>query len=81
MVVSVQFFGIQRELTRKHEIEIPISKDFQVKDVIRYLKHCYPDLALSQEEVLITVNNTVSNLNHILKSRDKITFLPHIGGG
>jgi molybdopterin converting factor small subunit len=81
MVVSVQFQGAQREVTRKREIEVPVSRDARVKDVIAYVKGCYPELTLTRKEVLITVNNTVSNKNHVLKSNDKITFVPHIGGG
>jgi len=81
MVVSVQFHGGQRALTRTHEIQVPLQEDGRVSDVFVYVKNRYPDLKLSQEAVLVSVNDKVSTMNHVLNSADRITFLPHIGGG
>ncbi len=81
MVVSVQFFGAQRSLTKTSEIQIPLTENGRVSDVFVYLIDCYPDLHLSEEDVLVTVNNKTSNMNHTLNPDDNITFLPHVGGG
>ncbi len=81
MVVSVQFFGAQRALTKTSEIQIPLTKDGRVSDIFIYLMDCYPDLPLNEEGVLVTVNNEAANMNHALKPDDSITFLPHVGGG
>jgi molybdopterin converting factor small subunit len=81
MFVSVQFHGIQRVVTRVEEIQVPVSDDALLEDVIGYIKDCYPDLTLSEGMVRVLVNNNLSKLNHNLNSNDKITFLPHIGGG
>jgi molybdopterin converting factor small subunit len=81
MVVSVQFCGVQRALTQVHEIQVPILKNDRVSDVLVYVRDWYPELPLSEEGVLVTVNNNISTMNHILNPNDKITFLPHIGGG
>jgi molybdopterin converting factor small subunit len=81
MVVSVQFCGIQRTLAHTNEIQVPILKNGKVSDVLLYIRHCYPDLPLREEDIIVTVNNNSSNMSHILNPNDKITFLPHIGGG
>lgn len=81
MVVSVQFHGVQRALTRTHEIQITFLKPSRVRDLLENIKACYPDLPINEDDFLVTVNDNVSTINHLLKPNDKIAFLPHIGGG
>jgi molybdopterin converting factor small subunit len=81
MVVSVEFYGAQRKLTRTHEVKVPLTENGRVREVAKYISHRYPGLTLSEENFLVIVNNKVSGLNHILDCNDKIAFLPHIGGG
>jgi molybdopterin converting factor small subunit len=81
MMVLVQFHGIQRLLTRTHEVQVPLLKGRRVRDVFLYIRNCYPDLSLSEKAVMITVNDNVSAMNALLNPNDKISFLPHIGGG
>jgi molybdopterin converting factor small subunit len=81
MVVSVEFYGAQRALTQTHEVKVPLPENGRVRDVAEYIGYRYPDLTLSEESFLVIVNNKASTLNHILNCNDKITFLPHIGGG
>ena len=81
MVVSVNFHTPQRRLTRTDRIDVPIVAGDRVTDVLRYLKECYPDLTLTEDTVLVTVNDRISSLDQTLKARDRISFVPHIGGG
>jgi hypothetical protein len=70
MVVSVNFYGFQRQMARAQKIKVPLSKKTRVTDVLRYIKERYPQLPLSEDVVTVT-----------LKANDKIAFIPHIGGG
>jgi molybdopterin converting factor small subunit len=81
MTVSVNFYGLQRKLTCSEEMKIPLNKKTRVGDVLHHVKECYPDLPLSEDVVLVTVNNQVTSLDQILKTDDQISFIPHIGGG
>ncbi len=81
MVISVNFSGLQRKLTRKDQIKIPLSKETRVSDLLGYMRACYPELPLNENVLMITVNNQVSKLDRILESDDNISFIPHIGGG
>jgi len=81
MEVSVQFFGAQRTLTRTRNLQVKLPEHGRVSDVCLYLKDRYPDLPLNEDDILITVNNMASGMNHILSQNDHITFLPHVGGG
>jgi len=81
VVVSVEFFGVQRALTKTARIQIPIAKNGRVRDVFGYLMGYYPNLTLREEAVFVTVNSITSSMNHTLKPADTIAFLPHVGGG
>ncbi len=81
MVVSIQFHGVQRSLTGTNEIQMTILKHYRVRDLLEHVKACYPDLPINEDDFLVTVNDNVSTINHMLKPNDKIAFLPHIGGG
>ena len=81
VVVSVQFFGTQRALTKTRDIKIQLTNNGRVKDVFRHLLDCYPDFPLKEEEAMITVNNRATNMNHVLRPEDRVVFLPHLGGG
>jgi molybdopterin converting factor small subunit len=81
MVVSVQFFGVQRALTRAYEIQVPLAEAGDVNNLLEFLKTAYPDLILSKEEVTVSVNNSISSFDQSLNPHDTVCFLPHIGGG
>lgn len=81
MVVSVQFYGVQRARMKTSEIKISLTENGRVRDVFGYLMDCYPDLPLAEEGVLVTVNNKASDMNRTLNPNDNIIFLPHLGGG
>jgi len=81
MSVAVQFYGVQKALTKTHELRVPIQKGRKVRDVLNYLSECYPDLVIREDDVVITVNNRISSMDRTLKPDDRVSFLPHIGGG
>ncbi|MFC1821361.1 MoaD/ThiS family protein [Thermodesulfobacteriota bacterium] len=81
MVISVDFHGLQRKLTRTDRIEIPIQEGKRVTDIMVYLKECFPGLPLNEDMLLVTVNNQITSPDQILEADDSISFIPHIGGG
>ena len=81
MVISVDFNGSQREVTRTRKIEVQLKKGKRVNDVLSHVKGLYPDLSLPEDTYLVIVNNQVTSKEQILKANDRISLIPHIGGG
>ena len=81
MVVSVKFYGAQQKMTSTQQLEVPISEGECVKDIYDNIRDRYPDLMLNKQDMTISVNNKIADMNQVLKADDKVSFLPHIGGG
>ena len=81
MKVSVQFHGVHRAITRVNEIRFALASNARVSDLFSHIQSTYPDLQLSKDDIIVSINDQVSSINHSLNPEDKISFLPHIGGG
>lgn len=81
MVVSIEFFGIQRAVTKTGGIDMPISEKTSVIDVLEYVRGQYPALPLDDKMILIVVNQEMASLDTVLRANDTVSFLPSIGGG
>lgn len=81
MVVSIEFFGRQRLVTQKHRIDMPITGETRLNDVLEYVRNLFPTLRLDDGMVLATVNHEMASLDRILNANETVSFLPFIGGG
>ena len=77
----VEFLGTQRNITGTPEMDIPITEYPLVRDALDYIVSLYPDLNLSGESTIITVNGEVTSPDRELRDGDTVMFLPAIGGG
>jgi len=81
MVVSIEFFGMQRVLTKTDGIAMPTTGRTRVNDVLEYVRNQYPVLKLDEGMILITVNQEIAPLDRVLIVNDTVSFLPFISGG
>ena len=81
MVVSIEFFGRQRVVTKTPSINMPITGETNVNDALQYARSMYPELHLGDETTLITVNHEIASLDRVLMANETVSFLPFIGGG
>ncbi len=81
MVVSIEFHGVQRIVTKTNSITMPIKEKTMVSDALEYVRQQYPELPLDEEKVLITVNQIIASPDRILRANDTVSFLPFISGG
>ncbi len=81
MTVSVKFLGMQRVVTKKDSMNIPVTEEMTVKDILELVKNLYPDLNFDEEMLFVTVNQEKASLDRLLGADDSVSFLPHISGG
>ena len=81
MIALIEFMGMQRTITKTNSIDMPISQETRVNDVLEYVRRRYPELHLDEGMSLITVNHEIASLDRVLKANDTVSFLPFIGGG
>ena len=81
MVVSINFCGPQRVVTKTYSIDMPITNTTRVTDALAFVRDQYPDLSLDEKMVLITVNHEIATLDRVLRANDSISFVPPISGG
>lgn len=81
MYVSVTFLGLQRARAQTDQIQVPLTRETRVVDLLSYVRECYPHLPFPDNGVLVAVNNKLSSMERILKNKDNVTFLPFLGGG
>ncbi|MFC1906526.1 MoaD/ThiS family protein [Chloroflexota bacterium] len=81
MVVSIEFYGTQRVITKTDGIAMPITEKTRVNDALEYVRRQYPTLPLDEGMVLVTVNQEMAPLDRILRANDTVSFLPFIHGG
>jgi len=81
MVVSIEFLGMQRGVTKTDSIDMPITEKTRVNDALEYVRHHFPALPLDERMMLVTVNREMVTLDRILRANDIVSFLPFISGG
>lgn len=81
MVVSIEFLGMQRVITKTDSIYMPITEKSRVNDALEYVRHRYPGLHLKEGTILITVNQEMASLDRVLRANDTVSFMPFISGG
>lgn len=81
MVVSIELFGMHRDIAKVEKVVMPITEKTLVRDALEYVKDLFPALTLDKDSILTTVNHELAPLDKLLKANDTICIIPHIGGG
>jgi molybdopterin converting factor small subunit len=81
MVVSIDFCGMQRMVTKTKSIPMPLAEGTRVADALEFVRYRYPDLRLDTAMIFIIVNEKAASLDRVLEANDTVSFLPAIAGG
>ena len=81
MVISIDFSGSQRAVTKTHRMRMPITHTTKVTDVLDYVRRHFPDLHLHKHTIIAVVNHEAAPLDKVVRPNDTVAFLPPIGGG
>ena len=77
----MSFLGLQRAVTGTDQINLTLAHGARVSEAVRRVKASYPDLPISEESVMVAVNEKLTRLDGVLETGDSVLFLPFIGGG
>jgi molybdopterin converting factor small subunit len=81
MVVSIELFGILRDIAKIERVNMPITGNTRAREAMDYVQSRYPELPLGDGSFLIAVNREPVHPDTLLRHGDIVCFLPHIGGG
>jgi molybdopterin converting factor small subunit len=81
MSVSIELFGMHRDIAQIEKVAMPITEKTKVRDALDYIRNKYPKLTLDKDSILTTVNHELAPPDRLLKADDTICIIPHIGGG
>jgi sulfur-carrier protein len=81
MKVRVKFFAILRERAGTSEIAKDIAEGSTVAELWRQLQKDYPKLDVPGIRLLCAVNQDYVTVDHQLKDRDEVVFIPPVSGG
>ena len=81
MKILVRFFAIYRERSGVSKKIIQMPPDSRVLDLINSLRAQHPNLAPSDVQIVVAVNNEYVSEQVILKNDDEIALIPPVSGG
>jgi len=80
MTITIKYFGLVADITQKKEEHISFeSEDFTLKQLQSILEEHYPEL--KNMTYSFAVNQSLTQLNEVLKNNDEIALLPPFAGG
>jgi molybdopterin converting factor small subunit len=80
MQITIQAFGIARDILKASSVNMDIDEDMKVSDVKVLLKEKYPDFELLAS-LQLAVNTEYVGDDFQLSSNDEIVLIPPVSGG
>ena len=77
--VKVKYFSILRELLKKEEEIIELSKKSTIKDLLNILYINYPQL--EEYYFLVSKNHQYTKKRSKIKDNDEVALIPPVSGG
>lgn len=80
MNIKILLFGVTRDIIGDSILDIEISDNQSVGDMMKELKTRFPDLN-RLKSLLVAVNNEYAEEDKILNQSDEIALIPPVSGG
>ena len=81
MRVRVQFFSHLRDLASSSELELELSDEASVNDLLQKLYLEKPALAAADKTILIAAGLEFVERNYLLKPNEEVSIMPPVQGG
>ena len=81
MIVTVKIFAALREIIGSASVEIDVSSDATVRDVIRGVSERYPGMGIIASQIMTAVNMEYVDLDQPVHQNDEVALIPPVSGG
>ena len=79
--ISILYFATVKDATGIRMESINLSKDTSIREMLSKISIIYPKLKHILNNIQISVNYRIVDLNTVLKEGDEVALLPPISGG
>ena len=79
--ISILYFATVKDATGIRMESINLSNDTSIREMLSKISIIYPKLKHILNNIQISVNYRVVDLNTVLKEGDEVALLPPISGG
>ena len=81
MKIKVSLFASLRELLGKDEVEVDLTSNGTIFDLLEKLKDQFPELKKINYPLLFAINESYCKETDIIKKNDIIAIFPPVSGG
>ena len=81
MKVTVKTFAALRDIIGSANVEIDVSSDATVREVLRVVNELYPKMDKIASQIMIAVNMEYVDLDHAVHQNDEVALIPPVSGG
>jgi MoaD family protein len=81
MKVRVQFYAQLRDLIGMHQLDVDLSEEATVRDLLEQIYAQQPKLRAHDKSVLVGAGVEFVDRNYRLKPGDEISIMPPVQGG
>ena len=81
MKVTVKTFAALRDIFGSANVEIDVSSDATVREVLRVVNELYPKMDKIASQIMIAVNMEYVDLDHTVHQNDEVALIPPVSGG
>ena len=81
MKIKIRFIGRYKDITKKHESTIEITKGNTIWDIIDLLGKQYPEIEKDKKFIMVSKNNTFTTINATIDEGDEISIFPPVVAG
>jgi molybdopterin converting factor subunit 1 len=79
--ISILYFATVKDATGIRMESIDLSNDTSIREMLSKISTIYPKLKHILNNIQISVNYKIVDLNTVLKEGDEVALLPPISGG
>jgi MoaE-MoaD fusion protein len=81
MKVRVQFYAQLRDLIGMHQLDVDLSEEASVRDLLEQIYAQQPKLRAHDKSILVGAGLEFVDRNYRLKPGDEISIMPPVQGG